>query len=242
MKIGIFDSGRGGTTVMSAIQQLLPDDEYFYIADSEHCPYGEKSDAELYPLVTANVEKLRDWGAQIVVVACNTATVRCLDQLRRDFPELKFVGTEPAIKLATATDATDILVLATPGTISSEHVHQLAAQHTKPHQHITLLPCPGLASIIEHHLDTDPGKIDAKLAELLTDYAANTANTADATDTANAPARYATRHSTPDVVVLGCTHYPLILPQLQKYFPTAQFIDGGEGVARQVANLKSLIS
>lgn len=219
MKIGIFDSGRGGTTVMTAIQRLLPHEEYFYLADTEHCPYGEKSDAELYRLVTANVEKLRDWGAQIIVVACNTATTRCIDRLRHDFPELQFVGTEPAIKLATATDAANILVLATTGTISSEHVHQLAAQHAKPHQHITLLPCPGLADTIEHYLDTDPCRIDAKLAELFADTAL-----------------------TPDVVVLGCTHYPLILDKLQKYFPTAQFLDGGEGVARQVTNLAALIS
>ena len=196
MKIGIFDSGRGGTTVMSAIQQLLPSEDYFYIADSEHCPYGEKSDSELYRI-----------------------TVRCIQKLRRDYPSIRFIGTEPAIKLATTTGAHEILVLATPGTIASERTLSLIHDYATPAQHFTLLPCPGLADTIEHYLDTAPDRIDIKLAELF-----------------RAPL------PTPDLVVLGCTHYPLIISHLKKYFPTAKFIDGGEGVAREVARVKSLIS
>ena len=86
--------------MLSAIKKLLPAEDYFYINDSKNCPYGEKSDRELYAIVTKNVETLKSWGASIIVIACNTATVKCIDKLRADFPELKFVGTEPAIKLA----------------------------------------------------------------------------------------------------------------------------------------------
>ena len=78
LKIGIFDSGHGGITVMSAVKKVLPAAEYFYIADTTHCPYGDKPDSELYPVVAANVEELKSWGADVIVVACNTATVRCI--------------------------------------------------------------------------------------------------------------------------------------------------------------------
>lgn len=105
MKIGVFDSGIGGTTVLAALQELLPNEDYHYIADSENCPYGEKSDEELCRIVTANVEKLKAWGAKIIVVACNTATTRCIGYLRQQYPEIIFIGTEPAIKLAAQTDA-----------------------------------------------------------------------------------------------------------------------------------------
>ena len=105
MKIGLFDSGVGGTTILSAIQKFLPNEEYKYIADSKNCPYGEKSDQELEAIVTANTDSLIGWGSEVIVVACNTATTRCISYLRDKYPTIHFVGTEPAIKLATATKA-----------------------------------------------------------------------------------------------------------------------------------------
>lgn len=215
MKIGLFDSGIGGTTILSAIQKLLPNEEYKYIADSKNCPYGEKSDQELEAIVTANTNSLIDWGAEVVVVACNTATTRCISFLRDKYPTIHFVGTEPAIKLATATKAKNILVMATPGTITSERLQSLLAENQKPNQTIELLPCSGLADLIEQ------------------DY--NSHNLAPITD-------YLTKlfqnvKTTPEVIVLGCTHYSLIKPEIQSFFPTAQLIDGNDGVARQVQEL-----
>ena len=211
MKIGVFDSGRGGTTVLSAIKKLLPAEDYFYINDSKNCPYGEKSDRELYAIVTKNVETLKSWGASIIVIACNTATVKCIDKLRADFPELKFVGTEPAIKLAANfPHAKNILVLATPGTVKSERTLALKKDNQRTGQKIELLACPGLADAIEN----DSPDIDALLDRLLPDN----------------PNSY-------DTVVLGCTHYPLIKEKLQKRFPSAVFLDGSDGVARQVVRL-----
>ncbi|MBR3252488.1 glutamate racemase [Candidatus Saccharibacteria bacterium] len=207
MKIGIFDSGIGGTTVMKAIKDLLKDEEYLYIADSKNCPYGEKSDEELIKIVTNNVNELKNWGAKIIVIACNTATVKCIKNLRENYPEIKFVGTEPAIKLATNTDAKNILVLATPGTVKSERAHQLIAENLKKNQKITLLPCPGLADTIERK-----GDVTQKLTELFKNIDQN-----------------------PDVVVLGCTHYSLIKPEIQNFFKSAKVIDGNSGVAHRVA-------
>ena len=118
MKIGVFDSGRGGTTVLDAVKKRLPDVEYKYIADTKNCPYGEKPVDVLYEIVSKHVEDLRDWGASIIIVACNTATVKCIDKLRMDYPDLVFVGVEPAVKIALQSGAKRILVLATPNTIN----------------------------------------------------------------------------------------------------------------------------
>ena len=214
MKIGIFDSGIGGTTVMSAIKELLPHEEYIYFADTANCPYGDKSPDELYRLVYTNTANLANQGAKIIVVACNTATTQCIARLRQDFPSLKFVGTEPAIRLATMTGAENILVLATPGTIQSERTKLLVRANQRPHQTIKLLACPGLADTIEHNLDSHPELIHTKLAELLSNL-----------------------NFSPDVIVLGCTHYSLIKPEIQAFFPQARLIDGNPGIAHRVAAL-----
>ena len=226
MKIGNFDSGMGGTAIMSVIKNLLPKEEYFYIADSKNCPYGEKTDEELAKIVEHNVETLKNWGAKIIVIACNTATVKCIENLREKYPEIKFVGTEPAIRLAASTDAKNILVLATPGTVKSEHVQKLLQENQKTGQTITLLPCPGLADTIEHTLrftdDYKPLPIDKsekdvinqKLQELFQDIT-----------------------ETPDTVVLGCTHYSLIKPEIQAFFENAKIIDGNIGVAHRTAEV-----
>ena len=221
MKIGAFDSGIGGTTIMNEVKKLLPDEEYYYIADSKNCPYGNKSDDELKIIVTKNVEELRKWGAKIIIIACNTATTRCINFLRQTYPNIKFIGTEPAIKLATSTDTKTILVMATPGTIASERTKSLLKENQKPGQNITLLPCPGLADTIEKYLNTDDEqKIDDKLNELLANQAA------------------------PDAIVLGCTHYSLIKDHIKSIFPNSKLIDGNLGVAREVkkavSNLSSL--
>ena len=213
MKIGIFDSGRGGTTVMAAIKELLPEEEYFYIADTENCPYGDKADDELYGIVRGNVDRLAKWGAEVIVVACNTATTRCIEKLRGDYPDLKFVGTEPAVKLAVDTGAKKILVLATPGTAQSERLASLVKENLQPGQEIEVLACPGLADTIEHNLDGDLSAVEAKLDELLP------------VDTE------------PDVVVLGCTHYSLVKEMIQRHFPGARVVDGNAGVAKRVKGL-----
>ena len=191
---------------MAAIKNRLPDAEYRYIADSENCPYGEKSDAELMRIVTGHVEILKKWGAKIIVIACNTATTKCIEKLRAKYPELKFVGTEPAIKLAAESGAKKVLVMATPGTVESERVNHLLVENQKPGQEIDLLACAGLADAIETGVGVNE-KLDEMLADVDRDY---------------------------EVVVLGCTHYSLIKNRLQGYFPKAILIDGNDGVAKRV--------
>ena len=210
MKIGIFDSGKGGTTTMSAIKELLPNEEYFYISDHENCPYGDKTDETLYEIVNANVLKLKNWGAKLIVIACNTATTKCIKKLRLDYPDIIFIGIEPAIKVATDSNAKNILVLATSNTVNSKRAHTLINENLKPNQNITLLACPGLADAIEKN---SLSKINNILNTLLKNY------------------------KNIDAVVLGCTHYSLIKNKIQTYFPTAKLIDGNDGVARYVYKL-----
>ena len=206
MKIGVFDSGKGGTLILDEIKKLLPDEEYLYIGDSENCPYGEKSDSELLKIVQDIVDKLKIWGAKIIVIACNTATTRCIDKLRNLYPELLFVGTEPAIKLAAESGAKKVLVMATPGTVESERTAKLLNENKRPNQIIDLLACEGLADTIE-----DDKNVNEKLDELLDGVSRDY-----------------------DVVVLGCTHYSLVKSEIQKYFLNARLVDGNNGVARRV--------
>ena len=208
MKIGVFDSGKGGTTVLEAIKRVLPNEEYKYIGDSKNCPYGEKSDEELMRIVCGIVDELCDFGAEIIVIACNTATAKCIDKLRELYPKIEFVGTEPAIKLAVATGAENILVMATPGTVESERLHELVRDNKMNNQKIELLACAGLADVIEKDENVD--EVLNRLLKGKKNY---------------------------DVVVLGCTHYSLIRDRIQKYFPEALLIDGNDGVASRVQQI-----
>ena len=209
---------------MAAIKKLLKNEEYFYIADSKNCPYGEKSDEELQKIVIKNVEILKNWGAKIIIIACNTATVKCISTLRQKYPEISFVGTEPAIKLATSTDAKNILVLATPGTVKSERTHQLLTENQKKGQNITLLPCPGLADTIENNIQLAPDYQPLPLTKTAKDVINNKLRTL-----------FQDIETTPDIIVLGCTHYSLIKPEIQSFFKTSQIIDGNSGVAHRTA-------
>ena len=208
MKIGVFDSGKGGTVILEEIKRRLPDMEYCYIADSKNCPYGEKTDDELRKIVHDVSVRLIRWGASIIVIACNTATTKCIDYLRSTFPTVVFVGTEPAVKLAAKMNARRVLVLATPGTAHSERLLSLVEQNNEKHI-IDVLACPGLADAVENNMDVE--NILKKLFQ-------------------------STRRDY-DVIVLGCTHYSLIKKQIQRYFPHSKLIDGNDGVANRVVSV-----
>lgn len=208
-KIGIFDSGIGGTTILNELRNLLPSESFIYYADSKNNPYGEKSDEELFKIVSDVVNILSSKNVKLIVIACNTATTRCIKLLREKYPYMIFVGTEPAIKVACDNDYKNTLVMATPGTINSERTHELVIKNQKKDQNITLLPCDGLANAIENN---NNDLIDKLLNKLLSEYFDKNI----------------------DSIVLGCTHYPLIKDKIQNLFPNAVLIDGNRGVSNQV--------
>ena len=208
-KIGMFDSGIGGLTVLKELRKLLPNENYIYYADSKNNPYGEKNDEELMNIVTNIVNFLIEKEVKIIVIACNTATTRCINRLRKMYPDMIFVGTEPAIKVACDKNYKNTLVMATPGTIKSERTHELVKLNKRSDQKITLLPCKGLADAIE---SGNKDRINKVLHKLLDKYTCENI----------------------DSIVLGCTHYPHVKKNIKEIFPNAKLIDGNKGVSKQV--------
>lgn len=207
--IGLFDSGIGGTSIWQAIHALMPNETTIYLADSANAPYGEKSKAEILALCKKNTELLLSKGCKLIVVACNTATTNAIKELRAQY-DVPFIGIEPAIKPAALSSKTQTIgILATKGTLSSELFNKALEVYstTKIVEQIG----HGLVELIESgQLDT--AEIQSKLKSYL-----------DPMIAANI-----------DYLVLGCSHYPYLIPAIKKILPThIQIIDSGEAVARQ---------
>ena len=208
-KIGVFDSGIGGLNILEELKKLLPNEDFLYFGDSDNCPYGTKSQEDLIKIVSRIVEYFRDNDCKLIVIACNTATTRCMKSLREMYPDMIFVGTVPAVKMACDNKCHDTLVLATEGTIASERVHELIYDNKNDDQEIYLVACNGLAEAIE---DKNNELIDSILYNTLKEYLDYSI----------------------DSIVLGCTHYPWAKENISKLFPNAKLFDGSLGVAREV--------
>lgn len=208
-KIGIFDSGVGGLTVLEEIRKLLPNEEYYYYADTFNNPYGEKTCDELYEITSLIVEYLIEKGVKIIVIACNTATTRCINYLRDKYRDIIFIGTEPAIKVACDNNYNNVLLLATPLTINSERTSFLVEHNKRKDMNIYLSACEGLA----HAIEINDVKSEEKIIKDIYQ-------------------KYKDKNI--DAIVLGCTHYPLIKELIGKYFKDVILLDGGLGVAKEV--------
>ncbi len=208
--LGIFDSGVGGTSIWREIQKLLPNEDTIYLADSKNAPYGIKSKEDILQLSIKNTEFLLEQGAKLIVVACNTATTNAIDFLRSNY-NVPFIGIEPAIKPAALhTKTKKVGVLATKGTLSSSLFHSTSKMFAEG---ITVLEQEGvgLVELIE------AGKVhDPETHELLRKYMAPMLQ------------------ENIDCLVLGCSHYPYLIPVLKEILPPqVTIIDSGEAVARQ---------
>lgn len=207
--IGLFDSGIGGTSIWKKIHQLLPFEDTIYLADSKNAPYGIKSQDEIIALSIKNTEILLEMNCKLIVVACNTATTNAIDILRQKY-NVPFIGIEPAIKPAAQDSKTQTIgVLATKGTLSSE----LFSKTVKMYQDTKIIEQVGygLVQLIEDGAIHSP-EMTKLLQEYLTPMIA-----ADI-----------------DYLVLGCSHYPYLIPQIEKIIPKhIKIIDSGEAVARQ---------
>lgn len=211
--IGIFDSGIGGTSIWSAIHQLLPYEKTIYLADSLNAPYGQKSKEEIIALSIKNTELLLDLRCKLIVIACNTATTNAIKELRALY-DVPFVGIEPAIKPAVTKSKTQIIgILATQGTLNSELFNKTTEKYhdTKIIEQVG----HGLVQLIEK------GEISSiEMTHLLHSYL-------DPMIEANI-----------DCLVLGCSHYPYLIPQIRMILPAhIQIIDSGEAVAKQTQNV-----
>lgn len=212
--IGIFDSGVGGTSIWKEIQRLLPHENTLYLADSKNAPYGEKSKADIVRLSSKNTEFLLDHDCKLIVVACNTATTNAIAFLRGKYDVL-FIGIEPAIKpAALQSKSKTVGVLATKGTLASRLFHSTAENHAHGIR-IIEQEGTGLVTLIEQ------GKSDSnETKQLLQTYLDPMLKEGI------------------DYLVLGCTHFPYLIPTLEKLLPkNVRIIDSGEAVARQVKSV-----
>lgn len=208
--IGIFDSGVGGTSIWKEIHALLPFENTIYLADSANAPYGPKGKDAIITLSEKNTEYLLNQNSKIIVVACNTATTNAIKHLRQKY-DVPFIGIEPAIKpAALQTQTKAIGILATKGTLSSELFYNTAQLYSNG-INVIEQEGEGIVQLIEN------GKINSEEMKTLLEIYLKPMLKANI-----------------DYLVLGCTHYPYLIPQLLKALPKhIKIIDSGEAVARQ---------
>ena len=219
--IGIFDSGIGGLSVLNALRTELPLEDFIYIADSGHAPYGERDDAHVMARSMAIAAYLVTRNVKALVVACNTATAAAVDILRATYPSLPIIGVEPALKPAVAISTTKhIAVMATRSTLASVRFAALLAAHAGQAR-FTLLPCDGLAEAIEQSIQvSNATELIAACARIM--------GTLSVFITPNE------LKNNIDTIVLGCTHYPFAAQHIAAQAgPHVQLLDTGDAVARQ---------
>lgn len=211
--IGLFDSGIGGTSIWKEVNALMPFENTIYLADSKNAPYGLKSKEEIITLSCKNTEFLLNNNCKIIVVACNTATTNAIKELRAKY-KVPFIGIEPAIKPAALQTKTQTIgILATKGTLNSELFHQSVANH--PDVKIIEQIGHGLVQLIENGDINSP-----EMEELLKSYLNPMVE------------------KNIDYLVLGCSHYPYLIPQIKKIIPEhIKIIDSGEAVAKQTQKI-----
>lgn len=212
--VGVFDSGSGGLSVLREIRKILPRERYIYYSDNAHCPYGEKSPEYITDRGRAITRELISRGADAVVVACNTATAAAIATLRAEFP-IPFVGMEPAVKPAALGTSTGVIgVLATAGTLKGLKYLNTRGRFEDAVRIVEHVGT-GYVELVESlELEGSHAEqvVGASLKPLLDEGA--------------------------DIIVLGCTHYPFLLPVMQKLAsPEVSFIDPAPAVARRLQDI-----
>lgn len=235
IKIGVFDSGEGGLSVLKEITRLLPEAEYVYYSDNAHCPYGEKSPEYIQDRARAITERLLKEDADVIVVACNTATAAAISVLRAEYSDASsqevrdrvqeltggrhdhicFIGMEPAVKPAALGTRTGVVgVLATAGTLKG-------SKYLKTKESVD-----DQVNVFEH--------VGRGFVELVEEGRLSGSEAEDVVKASLGPLLSAGA----DIIVLGCTHYPFLLPVLQKVAgPDIRFIDPAPAVARQLVRV-----
>ena len=209
--IAVFDSGLGGLTVLRALRERLPHEDFFYFADTRFLPYGDKPEAFLRERGVLIAKALVRDGAKALVIACNTATAAAAESIRAAIP-VPVVALEPGVKPAAGLSRSGVVgVLATTRTLHSERFKRLVGNHAN-HLQVLAQACPGLADAIECEgpgSEAVEGLLDAYVSPLAAAGA--------------------------DVVVLGCTHYPWVAEGIARRMPPGTtLLDTGEAVARQL--------
>jgi glutamate racemase len=210
--VGFFDSGVGGRCILEAFRRLCPDEDTRYIADSQNCPYGNKSPEEIIALSDACVRRLLDEDCKLIVVACNTATAAAIDYLRAKYPEVPFVGLEPAVKPAALNSKSAVVaILATQGTFNGRLYRETSARFAKDTVVLAVVADEFVAMV-------ERGETSGVKAEEIVRRRIEPLIAAGA-----------------DHIVLGCTHFPHLKGLIAKVAAgRAVIVDPSEAVARRV--------
>ena len=218
--IGIFDSGYGGLTILHGIRQLLPEYDYLYLGDNARAPYGPRSFDVVYSFTRQAVLKLFEIGCHLVILGCNTASAKALRSIQQnDLPQWdshrRVLGIirPTAEVIGSLTQSRHVGVLATEGTIKSKS-YDLEITKLHPDIHVTGVACPFWVPLVEYHEADSPGAdyfVKKRIDEVMR------------------------KDPEIDALVLGCTHYPLLMPKIVKYLPTGvRIIPQGEFVANSL--------
>ena len=211
--IGIFDSGVGGLTVLGALRERLPAEDFVYLGDTARLPYGTKSAATVQRYAVNAAAHLQNHGIRLLVVACNTASSFALDELRERSPVPVIGVVEPGARAAVATGADRIGVIGTEGTVRSD-AYQRALARLAPSVKVGAVACPLLVPLAEEGWGDHPvtDEVARHYLRPLLDWGVET-------------------------VILGCTHYPLLRPSLQRVVgPAVRLVDSATSVAETVAD------
>ena len=213
--IGIFDSGSGGLSVYRELVKLLPKERYIYFSDNAHCPYGEKTAEYIQERAHIITDFLLEKGADIIVVACNTATAAAIACLREDYPDVPFIGMEPAVKPAALGTRSGVIgVLATAGTLKGSKYLKTKGRFEDDVRIVEHVG-EGFVELVENGILDGPEAYETvrKSLQPLLDAGA-------------------------DRIVLGCTHYPFLKPVIESIAgPGVQVIDPAPAVARQTVRI-----
>lgn len=204
LRIGLIDSGMGGLSVLKGLIDGGVCAEYYYLYDNKYHPYGMKSQNELVAIGFSNMQKMIAFGVDIVIIACNTLTSRGINKLRAMF-DIPIIGVEPPIKPATIS-AENILLLATPATIKSDRVVEMIHNYTTKNFYFPDMSA--LAKLIELNYDK---------REVLFQFLNENLK----------------KYKNIEAIVIGCTHYNFVIPELQKIFPNAHIFSNIEGVVKR---------
>jgi glutamate racemase len=210
--IGVVDSGVGGLSIWKEVISQLPNESTIYLADSANCPYGSRQCEEIYVLAQRMVKFLIDKNVKLIVIACNTMTVCCIDRLRRDFPHLPIVGVVPVIKTAALTSKNKhIGILSTVSTANSMYQKELIEKFSNGCTVINK-GTDKLVPLVENGI-IDGNEVGKVLTEELEDF----------------------KTEGVDVIALGCTHFPFLKEKINKILGShIAILDSGGAVARQV--------
>lgn len=206
MKIGIFDSGRGGEFIAQGLRSILPQHDYMVVNDSENVPYGSRTSKVVATLTRTAIQPLLAANCPVIVIACNTATMAAIETLRAAYPDTQFIGIEPMIKPAAAVSRSKhITVLATPLTLQSDRYRRLVARYAATIV-IDEPNAAGWAAAIEH---------DTSAAISFDDVAQSIKNGSD-------------------TIVLACTHYITLRSRMAREFPEVTILEPTAAIARQI--------